>query len=297
MLREPGSMSGLILKGIGGFYYVQTASEVLECNAKGIFRLQGITPLAGDFVDVGESGGGYVVSHIYDRQNFFRRPPVSNVDNFFLVVSSVEPNPNLMVIDRMTVLCEQRGIKPIILVSKTDIEPADEVVDIYSSIGYEVIDIMKDEQAAVSRVEELCSGRISVFSGNSGVGKSTFLNKMSPDLMLETREISRKLGRGKHTTRAVELYPFSGGYLADTPGFSALDFERDEKIAKEDLASYFPDIAEHTDSCFFTGCSHTVEKGCSVLEALSDGKIRPSRHENYCYLYEEADRIERSKYS
>lgn len=297
MLRVPTEKSGLIMKGIGGFYYVKTADSVLECNAKGIFRLQGIKPLAGDFVDVGESGGGYVVSRIYDRENFFKRPPIANVDNFFLVVSSVEPSPNMLVIDRMTVLCEQRGIKPVILITKTDLKPADEVISLYRGIGYEVIDIMSDEDAAVERISEICNEAISVFSGNSGVGKSTFLNKLCPGLSLATNEISQKLGRGKHTTRAVELYDFAGGYIADTPGFSALDFERDERIEKEDLASYFPEIAKHTDGCFFTGCSHTVEKGCMVLEALNDGLIDPSRHENYCYLYDEALRIERSRYS
>ena len=297
MLREPGSKSGLILKGIGGFYYVKTADSVLECKAKGLFRLQGITPLAGDYVDVGESGGDYFISHIYDRENSFKRPPISNVDNFFLVVSSVEPSPNMLVIDRMTVLCEQRDLKPVIIVTKTDLKEAQDVIDLYSRIGYEVIDVMKDEQAAVDRIREICSGRISVFSGNSGVGKSTFLNKLCPELSLATREISQKLGRGKHTTRAVELYEFEDGYIADTPGFSALDFERDEKIDRADLASFFPEIAEHSDGCFFTGCSHTVEKGCMVLEALNEGLIHPSRHQNYCYLYDEALKIEKARYN
>ncbi len=297
MLRRSTENSGLILKGIGGFYYVKTADTVLECNAKGIFRLQGIKPLAGDFVDVGESGGGYVVSRIYDRENFFKRPPIANVDNFFLVVSAVEPSPNMLVIDRMTVLCEQRHIKPVILVTKTDLRPVDDVIRLYRGIGYEVLDVMADEESAVKRVGEICNGTISVFSGNSGVGKSTFLNKLCPGLSLATKEISQKLGRGKHTTRAVELYEYSGGYIADTPGFSALDFERDEKINKEELASYFPEIEEHAHGCFFTGCSHTVEKGCMVLKALEDKLIDPGRHQNYCYLYDEALKIERSKYN
>lgn len=297
MLREPGANSGIIMKGIGGFYYVKTAESVLECNAKGIFRLQGITPLAGDYVDVGESGGGYVVSHIHERNNSFKRPPIANVDNFFLVVSSVEPSPNMLVIDRMTVLCEQRKIKPVIVVTKTDLKAAQEVVDLYSRIGYEMIDVMKDEQAAVERVRDICRRSLSVFSGNSGVGKSTFMNKLCPELSLATREISQKLGRGKHTTRAVELYDFEEGYIADTPGFSALDFERDEKIDKSELASYFPEISEHAEGCFFTGCSHTVEKGCKVLEALNEGLIDPSRHQNYCYLYDEALRIDKARYN
>jgi len=281
-------LDGIILKGIGGFYYVHTEEGVLECKAKGLFRKQGITPLAGDRVQTQQSGGGLVISEIEARKNHFNRPPIANVDNFFLVVSAVEPLPNILVIDRLTLLCEKRGIRPTILLSKTDLAPAPQIHEIYSAAGYEVIEIMADEAAAVQRVKELCKDKLSVFSGNTGVGKSTFLNKLCPELELATNAISKKLGRGKHTTRAVELYAFEGGWLADTPGFSALDFERLERTDKKELAPLFPEFRPHTESCYFTGCSHTVEKGCAVLQALADGHIHPSRHESYCYLYKEA---------
>ena len=278
------------MKGIGGFYYVKTADSVLECKAKGIFRKRGITPLAGDRVVVEGEEKGYVIAEIEERSNFFRRPPIANVDQFFLVVSAVDPNPNLLVIDRLTIICERKGIAPILLLTKTDLASAEEVKDIYSGIGYKVIDIRANVQAAVEEIEHLCKGKLSVFCGNSGVGKSTLLNDINPEWNLQTNGTSQKLGRGKHTTRAVELYEWKEGYLADTPGFSALDFERVERFEKEELADYFPEFHGHTDHCFFTGCSHRVEKGCEVLQALNEGLISPSRHSNYCYLYEEASK-------
>ncbi len=277
---------GLILKGIGGFYYVKTAGAVLECRAKGIFRKRGVKPLAGDEVLVEEAEGGNVISEILERKNFFNRPPVANVDNFVLVVSATEPEPNLLVIDRLLVLCEQRGMTPVIVVTKTDLKEADHIFRVYRGVGYEVLDTA--DPAAPDRMRELGKDRVTVFCGNSGVGKSTFINKLCPGLDLATNGISYKLGRGKHTTRAVELYEYAGGWIADTPGFSALDFERTENVPKEELADCFPEFREHVDGCYFTGCSHTVEKGCTVLEALREGKIDPGRHENYCYLYNEA---------
>lgn len=280
--------NGIIMKGIGGFYYVKTADSVLECKAKGIFRRRGITPLAGDRVSVIGEEGGYAISEIRERKNFFQRPPIANVDVFFYVVSSIDPRPNYMVADRLIMLCEQRGIAPVILVSKTDLAEAREFIDLYRSVGYTVIDIMEDEEAALAHVRAMIEGNLCVFSGNSGVGKSTFLNKLEPDLALSTAEISKKLGRGKHTTRAVELYEVEGGYVADTPGFSALDFERVEKVPKEDIAKYFVEFRPYLEDCFFTGCSHRTEKGCAVLEAKAKGLISSQRHEDYCYLYEEA---------
>ncbi|MBR0342127.1 MAG: ribosome small subunit-dependent GTPase A [Oscillospiraceae bacterium] len=280
--------NGIIIKGIGGFYYVKTADSVLECKAKGIFRKRGITPLAGDHVEVIGEEGGYAISEIHERKNFFQRPPIANVDEFFYVVSSVEPRPNYMVADRLIMLCEQRGITPVILITKTDLAEAKEFIDLYRSVGYTVIDVMADEKAALEQVEAMIEGNLCVFSGNSGVGKSTFLNKLHPGLGLNTAEISKKLGRGKHTTRAVELYELYGGYVADTPGFSALDFERAEKVPKEDIAKYFIEFRPYLDDCFFTGCSHRTEKGCAVLEAKEKGLISAQRHEDYCYLYDEA---------
>jgi len=279
---------GIILRGIGGFYYVKTADGVLECYAKGIFRKKGMTPLAGDRVRVeGSREGHYVVSDIEERTNYFLRPPVANVDNVFLVISSLLPKPNWLVIDKQTALCELRGVRPVLVLSKTDIEAAPECAGIYRKAGYEVIDYRSSADESLDLIRERMRGKLSVFTGNSGVGKSTLINLLCPGLSLETGEESKKLGRGRHTTRAVELYEFEGGYVADTPGFSDIELAGREQLDKEQLADLFPDIGPHADGCMFSGCSHTVEKGCSVLAALEEGKISPSRHESYCALYRE----------
>ena len=285
-------LKGILIKGIGGFYYVKTADSVLECKAKGIFRKRGITPLAGDRVTVIGEEGGYVISEIEERKNFFQRPPIANVDQFFYVVSSVDPRPNYMVADRLILLCEKRSIAPVIVVTKTDIAPEQNFISLYRSVGYTVIEVMNDEEATLDQIRRLLRDKLSVFSGNSGVGKSTLLNKLHPDLNLTTNEISRKLGRGKHTTRAVELYEIAGGIVADTPGFSALDFEKMERTPKEEIAQYFVEFKPYLDRCYFTGCSHRTEKGCAVLQAKSEGLISAQRHEDYCYLYDEAKGFE-----
>lgn len=285
-------LQGILIKGIGGFYYVKTADSVLECKAKGIFRKRGITPLAGDRVTVIGEEGGYVISEIGERKNYFQRPPIANVDQFFYVVSSVDPRPNYMVADRLILLCEKRSIAPVIVVTKTDLAPVQDFISLYRGVGYTVINVMSDEEAALDQIRQLLREKLSVFSGNSGVGKSTLLNKLHPELNLTTNEISRKLGRGKHTTRAVELYEIAGGIVADTPGFSALDFEKMEKTPKEEIAQYFVEFRPFLDGCYFTGCSHRTEKGCAVLQAKSEGLISAQRHEDYCYLYDEAKGFE-----
>ncbi len=278
---------GIIIKGIGGFYYVKTADGILECRAKGIFRKQGVTPAAGDNVTVEGDGGDYVVSEIAPRSNCFIRPLISNVARLFLVVSATDPRPNLFVIDQFTALAERRGVRPALLLTKSDMADASELRAVYERAGFRVYDTHRETEAAAVGALARQAG-ISVFTGNSGVGKSTFLNELLPALGLETGQTSKKLGRGKHTTRAVELYAFGEGYVADTPGFSAIDFERGERIPKQALAALFPDFAPFIDNCRFTGCTHTVEKGCAVLEALRGGEIMPTRHDSYVALYKQA---------
>ncbi len=286
---------GLILKGIGGFYYVKTAESILECRAKGIFRRKRQTPLAGDRVrvELGEDGSA-TVSEIFERINVFLRPALANVTRHFIVVSACDPKPNLPVLDELCAMSESNGVTPIFLLTKTDLEDAGEFARIYRAAGFEVIDVMANEGAALERIRQLAADELSVFSGNSGVGKSTLLNKLCPSLTLETNETSKKLGRGKHTTRAVELFEFSGGYVADTPGFSALDFESGAPIASGLLIDCFPDIAKYARECYFADCTHTVERGCSALAALREGKIEPTRHENYTALYKKAKDAEHS---
>ena len=277
---------GIIIKGIGGFYYVKTADALLECYAKGIFRKRGQTPLAGDMVTVegDKEETGYVVASIAPRKNSFLRPPIANVSCAFVVVSSVDPRPSNSVIDRMTAACARNGVEPVIVLTKTDIEPADDLKVIYTRAGFAVADVQKNRDEALRILAERAAGGIAVVIGNSGVGKSTLLNAIAGDLMLETGETSKKLGRGRHTTRAVELFPFGDGYLADTPGFSSLETVRGS-AEPDEVISWFPDIARHAHDCRFLDCSHTVEPGCTVLEALRAGDIEPTRHQSYLETY------------
>lgn len=283
---------GIIIKGIGGFYYVKTADGVLECRAKGIFRKEGITPLAGDrvIVEGSEKNEDLVVAEILPRKNYFTRPPIANVDHLFLIVSATDPKPNTQLIDKLTVISCYNKVKPVIVLTKTDLVAADGFEAIYRCAGFDVIDIRHNLKRGLKEIREKADAGLSVFVGNSGVGKSTLLNELCSELNLETADTSKKLGRGKHTTRAVTLYDFGNGYLADTPGFSSLEFARGFDIPKEELAGCFPDIAPHAEGCYFTGCSHRVEKGCSVLAALEEEKIQTTRHESYCTLYDEAEK-------
>lgn len=275
---------GIIIKGIGGFYYVKTADGVLECRAKGVFRRRGLTPLAGDRVSVEGEEGAYVVSEIFERLNFFARPPVANVTDALLVVSTVDPKPSTLVIDRLTAACERVGVRSTVVFTKTDLVPAGRLIDIYRNSGYTVVDARS--QGARDELRRIASGGIAVVIGNSGAGKSTLLNEIGGGLGLKTAETSKKLGRGKHTTRAVELYEFGDGFLADTPGFASFETLRNSSEPCE-VVEWFPDISRHADGCRFADCSHTVEQGCSVLGALSSGEIEPSRHESYIEIYRE----------
>ncbi len=282
-----GLNQNLILKGIGGFYYVKTAYGILECRAKGIFRKEKLTPTPGDFclIEQDKQNDINVISQILDRKNLFKRPPIANVDNLVIVVSTVEPLPNRLLIDKLVAVAEKKDIKPIIVVTKTDLKKDDDLIKTYRSSGFLVFDVMSDTNSLEAIKQQIKTG-VTMFEGNSGVGKSTLINALCPTLSLETGETSKKLGRGKHTTRAVELFEFLEGYLADTPGFSALEIEKLEPMKKNELCDYFSDFKDYRDNCRFAGCSHTVEKGCAVLEALNLGKIQPSRHESYMALYE-----------
>ncbi len=287
MSSEATQYQGLILKGIGGFYYVKTADAVFECRAKGIFRKRGLTPLAGDRVVIEGGGADWVIAEIGDRANALLRPPVANVDRLVLVSSTTDPAPNLQVLDRLTAIAERERIPVLFAFTKSDLKPAAPWLEIYGNAGYPCFDTAADADAS-ARLRAVCAQGLTVFAGNSGVGKSTLLNKLLPDLGLATAEISKKLGRGKHTTRAVELFAFERGYIADTPGFSAMDFAGNNPIPAEDLADCFVEFAPYRDGCYFTGCTHTVEKGCAVLGALKKAAIAPSRHESYAAMMKEA---------
>lgn len=285
-------LKGTIIKGIGGFYYVEADGNIYECKARGIFRKARITPLVGDTVQitVGDDNKNSI-DVIFERRNYFNRPPIANVDNLVIVSSTCEPKPNTIIIDRLTAVAIHKNVRPIIVFTKDDLYSADEYIDIYSLTGIDTFVVSNETGEGVDNLLRAIDGSISVFTGNSGVGKSSLINSIAPEFSLETSAISRKLGRGRHTTRHVELYRIGNGFIADTPGFSSLDFETNDIIRKDELAECFPEFSEYLGMCKFTSCSHINDKGCRIVEALSEGKIHPSRHESYVSLYNEVKDI------
>ncbi len=285
---------GLIVRALSGFYYVKTKEgQEVECRARGLFRKQEISPCVGDRVELEETseGKGQVVA-ILPRKNSLVRPPVANLDLLVLVVSACEPVPNLLVLDKLLAIAEYQNIPPAIVLTKSDLEDPSPVADIYRTAGYPVFVVSSETGKGVEDVRAFLSGKLCAFTGNTGVGKSSLLNRIDPRLSIETAQISQKLGRGRHTTRHVQLYEQpGGGYIADTPGFSAVDLERFQVIFKEDLELCFPEFEPYRTKCRFTGCSHTKEKGCAVLAAVEAGEIPKSRHESYLALYEDAKNI------
>lgn len=285
---------GRLIKGIGGFYYVETAEAVYECKARGIFRKRGITPLVGDYVSISVNDNAEnTIDEIKERKNSLVRPPLANIDQLFIVSSVVDPSINLFVLDKLIATAEFKKIEPIVIITKSDLSDRyEEYEKIYSNAGFKVIVCNNLNGDGSEQVKALLSGKTSAFTGNSGVGKSTLLNAIDPNLALETGHTSKKLGRGRHTTRQCELFKVGGGYVADTPGFSALDFERCEKIYKEDLPYCFREFAPYLEKCKFqTNCSHTGDKGCAVAEAVNNGLISKKRYNSYVEMYNEVKDI------
>lgn len=281
--------TGLIRKGIGGFYYVEAADILYECRARGIFRKDGVSPLPGDRVlfSSAEDGTGEI-EEILPRRNFLFRPPVANVDRLVVVASVCDPEPNTLLIDKMIAYAERRGIEPTLVISKVDLLRADRLTEAYGTSGIPLFCVSSPSGEGVDGVRELLRGKTTVFAGNTGVGKSSLLNGMFGELHQQTGEISRKLGRGRHTTRQVELLKLaSGGYAVDTPGFSSIGGQKGEWIPPEELAGCFREFGPYLGRCRFTTCSHTCEKGCAVLQAVEDGAVSKSRHESYVAMYRE----------
>lgn len=287
------NINGIIIKGIGGFYYVEAADGIVyECRARGVFRKEKITPLAGDRVEITvESNNKNSIDKILERRNFFKRPPIANVDTLVIVSSVCDPRPNLLIIDRLTAIASYKNVEPIIVFTKDDLQSANEFVKIYTNAGFKTFAVSNETGEGIEKVKSIIDGGITVFTGNSGVGKSSLINRMYPDFCLETGEISRKLGRGRHTTRHVELFKVGSGYIADTPGFSSLDFETNDLIKKDELAFCFPDFAYYIGSCRFSTCAHVNDKGCSLVEAVKSGDVERTRHESYVTMYNEVKDI------
>lgn len=280
-------LNGVIIKGIGGFYYVEAAGEVYECKARGAFRKKKITPLAGDNVTITvRDGKENTVDEIGERRNFLLRPPVANIDTLIIVSSVKDPMPSLLVIDKMTAIAVDKGIRPCVVFSKSDLGDTYMYEEVYRKAGIDVASVCCKTGEGIEKVKAMIGDGITVFTGNTGVGKSSLLNCIDERFSLATGEISDKLGRGRHTTREVTLYHIGNGLVADTPGFSSLDIEQtSEVIVKENLPFCFPEFQEYLGKCKFTSCSHTVEKGCLILDALGRGEIDKNRHDSYVSMY------------
>lgn len=286
-------IDGIIKKGIGGFYYVEAADGIIyECKARGVFRKEKITPLAGDKVEISvDENNKNSIEKIYERRNMFKRPPIANVDKLVIVSSVCDPRPNLLIIDRLTAVAVYKNVEPIIVFTKNDLQSADEYIEIYKNAGFKTFAVSNETGEGIGEIKAVIENGVCVFTGNSGVGKSSLINRMYPDFALETGEISKKLGRGRHTTRHVELLKINNGYIADTPGFSSLDFETNDLIKKDELAFCFPDFSDYIDSCKFSTCAHVNDKGCRLIEAVNSGDVMRSRHESYVTMYNEVKDI------
>lgn len=284
-------MQGRIVKGVGGFYYVDTGTELLECKARGLFRHNDITPLPGDWAEVtlGEDGRGYITQ--VTRKNRLLRPPVSNVDRLFVVVALASPSPVPLFVDKVVSIAESKGIEPVLCFNKLDLVEESGLPAIYRESGFKTLCVSAKTGEGIEELKALIHGQICVFCGNSGVGKSSLLNRLDSRLGLETGSVAEKTSRGRHTTRHVELFPCAGGYIADTPGFADISIERFEKVTKEELPDTFREFRPHMGGCRFKDCSHTKERDCAVRAAVEAGAIPRSRYESYLTMYDEVKDI------
>ena len=281
-------MTGYITKGIGGFYYVKTSEGIVECKPRGIFRKQKITPVAGDVVTLETENGAAVIAGIAPRRNVFVRPPMANLDVLFLVASTTQPTPSTLVLDKLSAIAVDKGVQPVIVCTKSDLAEAEFLRSAYEKSTLPFIRIDYATGEGLDDIKHWINGRLCAFCGNSGVGKSTLLNTLAPALHRETGQISQKLGRGRHTTREVEIFEICGGRLADTPGFASLEAQKLCRIPKDDLQHTFPELGPYFGHCRFTGCSHRSETGCAVREAVEAGTISKTRYASYLAMYEEA---------
>ena len=276
------------MKSTAGFYYVRSEDgEITECRARGVFRKQKLAPLVGDKVTIETDGKNGTVTEIYERRNSLIRPPVANIDKLIIISSVTQPLPNLPIIDKLTAIAADKNIEPVVVFSKADLGDAASLVEIYKKSGIESFAVSSKTGEGIENFKHIFDSSVCVLTGNTGVGKSSALNAINPDLDLATAHISNKLGRGRHTTRTVELYEMFGGYIADTPGFSSLDFENSEIIIKENLPFCFPEFEEYIGQCKFVSCAHIGEKGCRICQAVADGDIQQSRYDSYRLMYDE----------
>ena len=283
---------GRIVRSLSGFYDVQTAEGLVTCRARGILRRQGSSPLTGDLVEITVEHGRGMVEKILPRKNSFIRPAVANIDALVVFAANVNPVTEPYLIDRVAAIAGDQEVPVILCVNKCDLDPAPDLVDIYEKAGFTVIRTSAETGEGVEDLRKLIEGKLTAFTGNSGVGKSSILNRLAPELNLATGEVSEKLGRGRHTTRHVELYRLGEStYVADTPGFSSFDTDQMELILKENLQYAFPDFAPFIGKCRFDDCSHRREPDCAVRTALEEGRIGKSRYDSYRKLYESYSQV------
>lgn len=283
--------TGRIIKSLSGFYDVQTEGKVITCRARGNMRRLGMSPQVGDIVDISVEKGKGMVEKIHPRKNCFVRPAVANLDLLVVFAANVNPVTEPFLIDRVAAIAGDQEVPVCICVNKCDMDPAEDLTAIYRQAGYTVIQTSAETGLGVEELRRELSGKFCAFTGNSGVGKSSILNALDPELRLPVGEVSEKLGRGRHTTRHVQLYTIGDALIADTPGFSSFDTDQMEVILKENLQYAFPEFGKYLGTCQFRDCSHRKEPGCAVTTALAAGEIGKSRYESYLKLYEKAMQI------
>ena len=284
--------TGRILRSISGFYDVQTPDGVVICRARGNLRRGPNFPLTGDVVEISVERGKGMVEKILPRRNQFVRPAVANIDALVVFAANVNPVTEPFLIDRVAAIAGDQEVEVILCINKCDLDPAFDLIRIYTHAGFKVIRASAETGEGVEELRSLIENKLVAFTGNSGVGKSSILNRLCPQLQLPVGEVSEKLGRGRHTTRHVELYHLGGEtYVADTPGFSSFDTDQMEVMLKENLQYAFPDFGEYIGKCQFHDCTHRKEPGCAVTAALEAGELEPTRYDSYLRLYEKASQI------
>ena len=284
--------TGRILRSLSGFYDVQTPAGLVTCRGRGILRKSGMEPLTGDLVEVSVEKGRGMVERVLPRKNSFVRPAVANMDALVIFAANVNPVTEPFLIDRVAAIAGDQEVPVYICVNKCDLDPAVDLVRIYEHAGFQVIRASAETGEGVEELRHLIRGKLTAFTGNSGVGKSSMLNRLCPQLGLATGEVSEKLGRGRHTTRHVELYCLEEDtFVADTPGFSSFDTDQMELILKENLQYAFPDFGLYIGSCQFHDCSHRAEPGCAVTAAVASGDVERTRYDSYLRLYEKSSQI------
>ncbi len=291
-MQENERQTGRILRSLSGFYDVQTPTGVVTCRGRGHLRRGAQMPLTGDMAEISVEHGKGMVEAILPRKNAFVRPAVANLDILVIFASNVNPVTEPFLIDRVAAIAGDQGVEVCICVNKYDLDPGTSLAEIYRRAGFAVVQTSAETGEGVAQLRAMLQGKLAAFTGNSGVGKSSVLNRLSPELSLATGEVSEKLGRGRHTTRCVSLYRLDADtYVADTPGFSSFDTDQMEVILKDDLQYAFPDFAPYLGKCRFRDCTHRKEPDCAVRAALDAAQIEPTRYDSYLRLYEKVSRI------